>query len=79
MQRVIRRSPSVFVDALYVAFDADQEPTDLTVAEVLVDFVPLSKLMAEQMNGLRHWARGQGEIGNFFAGGEEVEEDWGLN
>jgi SpoVK/Ycf46/Vps4 family AAA+-type ATPase len=53
---------SVFVDALYVAFDADQEPTDLTVAEVLVDFVPLSKLMAEQIDSLRQWAKGRARL-----------------
>ena len=50
---------AVFVDALYRAFDQDQEPTDLTVAEVLTDFVLLSKTMADQIAGLRTWARGR--------------------
>jgi SpoVK/Ycf46/Vps4 family AAA+-type ATPase len=50
---------NVFVDALFKAFEAGQEPTDLTVATVLGEFVPLSKLMAEQMNGLRNWAKGR--------------------
>ena len=50
---------AVFVDALYRAFDEDQEPTDLTIAEVLTDFVPLSKTMADQITGLRSWAKGR--------------------
>ena len=49
----------VFVEALYRAFDQDAEPTDLTIGEVLVDFVPLSKLMAEQIGALRTWAKGR--------------------
>ncbi len=49
----------VFVEALYSGFDQDQEPTDLTIGEVLVDFVPLSKLMAEQIGGLRQWSKGR--------------------
>jgi len=49
----------VFVEALYRAFDRDAEPTDLTIGEVLVDFVPLSKLMAEQIGALRTWAKGR--------------------
>jgi SpoVK/Ycf46/Vps4 family AAA+-type ATPase len=50
---------AVFVDALYRAFDEDQEPTDLTIAEILTDFVPLSKTMADQITGLRTWAKGR--------------------
>jgi SpoVK/Ycf46/Vps4 family AAA+-type ATPase len=50
---------AVFVEALYRAFDKDQEPTDLTIAEVLTDFVPLSKTMADQITGLRSWAKGR--------------------
>jgi SpoVK/Ycf46/Vps4 family AAA+-type ATPase len=53
---------AVFVEALYRAFDDDQEPTDLTVAEVLTDFVPLSKTMAEQITGLRSWAKGRARL-----------------
>ncbi len=49
----------VFVESLYRAFDQDGEPTDLTIVEVLVDFVPLSKLMAEQLGALRNWAKGR--------------------
>lgn len=50
---------NVFVEALYEAFDHDNEPTDLTIASVLISFVPLSKLMAEQIEALRRWAQGR--------------------
>jgi len=50
---------AVFIEALYQAFDDDKEPTDLTVARVLTEFVPLSKTMAEQITGLRNWAKGR--------------------
>ena len=50
---------NVFVDALFLAFDGDREPTDLDIASVLTEFVPLSKLMAEQITGLRNWAKGR--------------------
>lgn len=50
---------NVFVDALFKAFEARTEPTDLTVAEVLTEFVPLSKLMGEQISGLRNWVKGR--------------------
>jgi SpoVK/Ycf46/Vps4 family AAA+-type ATPase len=49
----------VFIDALYRGFAREAEPTDLTIGEALVDFVPLSKLMAEQISGLRQWAKGR--------------------
>lgn len=47
---------AVFVEALYDAFSRGTEPTDLDVARVLTDFVPLSKTMAESINALRTWA-----------------------
>ena len=50
---------AVFVDSLYDAFDRDTEPTDLDIARVLTDFVPLSKTMAEQITALRTWATGR--------------------
>ena len=49
----------VFIEALYRAFEQEQEPRDLTIGEVLVDFVPLSKLMGESMTALRTWAKGR--------------------
>jgi SpoVK/Ycf46/Vps4 family AAA+-type ATPase len=53
---------AVFVEALYQAFDGDKEPTDLTLAQVLTEFVPLSKTMAEQIAGLRNWAKGRARV-----------------
>src|ERR1017187_3916856 len=50
---------AVFVESMFQSFDADQEPTDLTIASVLTDLVPLSKLMAEQIAALRGWAKGR--------------------
>jgi ATP-dependent 26S proteasome regulatory subunit len=49
----------VFIESLYRSFDQEIEPTDLTIGEVLVEFVPLSKLMAEQLGALRNWAKGR--------------------
>ena len=49
----------VFIEALYRAFEREEEPSDLTIGEVLVDFVPLSKLMGESMTALRSWAKGR--------------------
>ena len=53
---------AVFVEALYQGFDEDREPTDLTIAQGLTEFVPLSKTMAEQIVGLRTWARGRARL-----------------
>jgi ATP-dependent 26S proteasome regulatory subunit len=50
---------NAFVDALYAAFDVGQEPTDLTIAKVLTEYVPLSRLMSEQINSLRNWTKGR--------------------
>ncbi len=56
---------NAFVEALYLAFDAgEKEPTDLDIAGVLTEFVPLSKLMAEQITGLKNWSKGRGSIGD---------------
>ena len=49
----------VFIEALYAAFDAEDEPNDLGIAGVLTEFVPLSKLMAEQITALRTWSKGR--------------------
>lgn len=53
---------NVFIEALYAAFDEENEPTDLTVARVLTEFVPLSKLMAEQIAGLKNWSKGRARL-----------------
>ena len=51
-----------FIDALYAAFAAGKEPTDLTISLTAEDMVPLSKLMSEQINGLRKWAKGRARL-----------------
>jgi SpoVK/Ycf46/Vps4 family AAA+-type ATPase len=53
---------NVFIEALYLAFDQEKEPTDLDIARVLTEFVPLSKLMAEQIGGLRNWSKGRARL-----------------
>lgn len=53
---------AVFVDSLFLGFDQGKEPTDLDIASVLNDFMPLSKLMAEQISGLRSWAKGRARL-----------------
>ncbi len=50
---------ALFIDSLFQAFGDDKEPTDLAIAQVLTDFVPLSQTMAEQIVGLRSWAKGR--------------------
>jgi len=50
---------AVFDEALFSAFERSKEPTDLDVAAALNGFVPLSKLMAEQIVGLRQWSVGR--------------------
>jgi SpoVK/Ycf46/Vps4 family AAA+-type ATPase len=53
---------NVFIEALYLAFDVGKEPTDLDIARVLTEFVPLSKLMAEQIGALRQWSKGRARL-----------------
>lgn len=47
---------AVFLEAMFSAFERSKEPTDLDVASALNGFVPLSRLMAEQIEGLRKWS-----------------------
>ena len=49
----------VFIDSLHEAFSRRAEPTDLSVALLLNDLVPLSKLMSEQIDALQKWAKGR--------------------
>ena len=51
-----------FIDALYHAFAEGKEPTTLTCSMVLGELVPLSRLMGEQLKGLREWARGRARL-----------------
>jgi ATP-dependent 26S proteasome regulatory subunit len=50
---------AAFVESMFAAFEQEQEPTDLTISQVLTEFVPLSKLMVEQISALRTWAKGR--------------------
>ena len=47
------------IDSLCAAFAADREPGMIEISQALADTVPLSKLMAEQIGGLRKWAVGR--------------------
>jgi AAA+ superfamily predicted ATPase len=53
---------AAFFDAMFEAFESEDEPTDLYIAEVLNGFVPLSKLMAESINELRAWSKGRARL-----------------
>jgi len=48
-----------FIDSMYAAFADGKEPGMLTIGRVLAETVPLSRLMAEQIDGLRRWAQGR--------------------
>jgi AAA+ superfamily predicted ATPase len=50
---------AVFTEAMFAAFESEQELGDLHIAHVLNDFAPLSKLMAEPITQLRQWAKGR--------------------
>jgi ATP-dependent 26S proteasome regulatory subunit len=47
---------AVFVESMFSAFERSKEPTDFDIASALNGFVPLSRLMAEQIEGLRRWS-----------------------
>jgi len=47
---------AVFLEAMFAAFERDGEPSELDVAASMSSFVPLSKLMAEQIAALKQWA-----------------------
>ena len=42
--------------------EANVKTSDLTIASQRNDFVPLSKLMAEQITALRGWAKGRARL-----------------
>ncbi len=47
------------IDSLYAGFACNREPGMLDISKALLETVPLSKLMAEQIGGLRKWAVGR--------------------
>ena len=51
-----------FIEALYQGFDEDTQPSDLSIAQVLNELVPLSRLMAEQIAALKQWAKGRARM-----------------
>ena len=52
----------VFIDSLHEAFSRRAEPTDLSIALLLNDLVPLSRLMSEQIDALRRWAKSRARM-----------------
>ena len=50
---------AVFNEAMFVGFERGKEPTDLDIAAVLNETVPLSKTMADQISALKQWAKGR--------------------
>ena len=50
---------AVFLEAMFAAFERGDEPTEMDVAGSMSSFVPLSKLMAEQIAALKQWAVGR--------------------
>ena len=50
---------AVFNEAMFVGFERGKEPTDLDIAAVLNETVPLSKTMADQIAALKGWAKGR--------------------
>ncbi len=59
-------------DSLYRAFADNREPKTADMGTAAAETVPLSKLMGEQIDGLRKWARGRCRpAGVEAAGGED--------
>lgn len=50
---------SLFSEALFSAYDEDREPDDLLLAMLVGKVVPLSKMMAAEVDALRRWADGR--------------------
>ena len=50
---------ALFIESMYAAFADNKEPTTELLVELSANTVPLSKMMAEQIAGLRQWADGR--------------------
>lgn len=50
---------SLFSEALFAAFDDNKEPDDLLLAMLVGQVIPLSKMMAAEVDALRRWADGR--------------------
>ena len=64
----------LFIDSLHQAFSRRNEPTDLSIAMLLNDLVPLSKLMSEQIDGLRKWSKGRARRATPLEPGSEMRK-----
>jgi ATP-dependent 26S proteasome regulatory subunit len=53
---------SVFTEAMFTAFTAHREPTDLDLAGIMTNFTPLAETMAESIKALRAWAKGRARL-----------------
>lgn len=60
-----------FIDALYIGFSLGEEPREETVLEAIRNTVPLAKLMNDQINTLRKWAKGRARL----ATAERIEKN----
>ncbi len=49
----------LFIEALYLAFDEQAEVTGQHISKAIEQAVPLGKLMKEEINSLRRWAKGR--------------------
>ena len=57
---------NVFIEALYLAFDSgEKEPTDLDIARVLTEFVPLVEVDGGADWGVEELGEGEGQISDF--------------
>jgi hypothetical protein len=59
-------------DALYRAFADSREPKTADMTTAICETVPLSKLMGEQISGLRNWAKGRCRLAAAEPAKEEV-------
>jgi len=50
---------ALYTEALFAAFETGHEPDDLLIAQLANETVPLSKMMATEIQGLRQWAQGR--------------------
>lgn len=53
---------AAFTEAMFLGFERDREPTNLDIAGVIIEFVPLSKQMAEQITAQRQWVKGRARL-----------------
>ena len=62
---------AAFTEAMFLGFERNREPTELDIAGVLNECVPLPKQMAEQITALRQWAKGRSRLATSPAAPEQ--------